>query len=73
MSPDPIDSADDNLDESSISENENDWVPSSWEPMAKPVRSALKSPDKSSSVSNTFLISIFPYIRKQSIENSLKS
>lgn len=45
------DSADDVLDESSISENENEWVPSSWDSLAKPIRSALKSPDKSSSVS----------------------
>lgn len=45
------DSADDVLDESSISENENEWIPSSWDSCAKPARSALKSPDKSSSVS----------------------
>lgn len=44
-------STDDVLDESSISENENEWVPSSWDSLAKPMRSALKSPDKSSSVS----------------------
>ncbi|XP_055311913.1 uncharacterized protein LOC129574238 isoform X2 [Sitodiplosis mosellana] len=43
------DSVDDILDDISISENENEWVPSSWDSCAKPVRSALKSPDKSSS------------------------
>lgn len=58
------DSADDILDGSSISENENEWVPSSWDSLAKPMRSALKSPDKSSSVSifihftRLFLLSI---------------
>lgn len=46
-----LDSADDILDESSNSENENEWVPSSWDHLAKPIRSAMKSPDKSSSVS----------------------
>lgn len=45
------DSADDVLDESSSSEIENEWVPSSWDSLAKPVRSAMKSPEKSSSVS----------------------
>lgn len=45
------DSADDVLDESSSSDNEAEWVPSSWDSLAKPARSALKSPDKSSSVS----------------------
>lgn len=50
----PADLAEDILDESSISENENEWVPSSWDSLAKPVRSALKSPDKSSSVSTKF-------------------
>lgn len=46
-----VDSADDMLDESSLSENDDEWVPSSWDSLAKPIRSALKSPDKSSSVS----------------------
>ncbi|XP_031622155.1 putative uncharacterized protein DDB_G0282133 isoform X2 [Contarinia nasturtii] len=44
---------DDLLDESSISENETEWVPSSWDNLAKPARSALKSPDKSSSRTGT--------------------
>lgn len=46
-----VDSANDMLDDSSLSDNEDEWVPSSWDSLAKPVRSALKSPDKSSSVS----------------------
>lgn len=55
------DSVDDILDESSISENENDLIKlSEWDSCAKPVRSALKSPDKSSSVSKAtiFFLSI---------------
>lgn len=52
--PADADSVDDVLDGSSISENENEWVPSSWDSLAKPMRSALKSPDKSSSVSISF-------------------
>lgn len=52
------DSADNMLDESSLSENEDEWVPSSWDSLAKPIRSALKSPDKSSSVS-IILIMVF--------------
>lgn len=33
------------------SDVEDEWVPSSWDSMAQPARSALKSPDKTSSVS----------------------
>lgn len=36
---------------SSSSDVEEEWVPSCWDSMAQPSRSALKSPDKSSSVS----------------------
>lgn len=50
------DSVDDALNESSISENEDEWVPSSWDSLAKPSRSALKSPDKSSSVSIDMIV-----------------
>lgn len=35
----------------SSSEAEGEWVPSCWDSLAQPSRSALKSPDKSSSVS----------------------
>lgn len=39
----------------SSSDAEGEWVPSCWDSMAQPARSALKSPDKSSSVSLLFL------------------
>lgn len=39
----------------SSSEAEGEWVPSCWDSMAQPVRSALKSPDKTSSVSICFV------------------
>lgn len=50
-------SSDNNFeDNSSCSEDveEGEWVPSCWDSMAQPARSALKSPDKSSSVSIKF-------------------
>lgn len=34
----------------SSSDAEGEWVPSCWDSMAQPARSAMKSPDKSSSV-----------------------
>lgn len=42
-------------DEDSSSDAEGEWVPSCWDSLAQPSRSALKSPDKSSSVSVIFL------------------
>lgn len=42
--------AEESCDDSS-SEVEEEFVPSSWDAEAQPARSALKSPDKSSSVS----------------------
>lgn len=36
---------------SSSSDADEEWVPSCWDSMAQPARSALKSPDKTSSVS----------------------
>lgn len=36
-------------DEDSSSDAEGEWVPSCWDSLAQPSRSALKSPDKSSS------------------------
>lgn len=41
-------------DEDSSSDAEGEWVPSCWDSGAQPSRSALKSPDKSSSVSFYF-------------------
>lgn len=38
-------------EEDSSSDAEGEWVPSCWDSLAQPSRSALKSPDKSSSVS----------------------
>ncbi|XP_037914399.1 uncharacterized protein LOC119653649 isoform X6 [Hermetia illucens] len=43
------DSAEDEISEGSSSEFEGEFVPSCWDSMATPARSALKSPDKSSS------------------------
>lgn len=43
-----------NLTDGSVSENEGEFVPSSWDSLAQPSRSALKSPDKSSGVSRTY-------------------
>lgn len=42
----------------SCSDVEGEFVPSCWDSMATPARSALKSPDKSSSVSFFFLYKI---------------
>lgn len=39
------------IPEDSSSDVEGEWVPSSWSSLAQPSRSALKSPDKSTSVS----------------------
>lgn len=41
----------DREDDDDNSDAEGEWVPSCWDSMAQPSRSALKSPDKSSSVS----------------------
>lgn len=49
-------------DEDSSSDAEGEWVPSCWDSLAQPSRSALKSPDKSSSVSK-FLYFIRSYER----------
>jgi hypothetical protein len=73
---DPPEEVGSEADESS-SENEGEFVPSCWDSMAQPQRSALKSPDKANEVSveiyknnQNQIIDLFPTLHRPNVNEA---